>query len=122
MVPVHGAMRIWPILLDSRPAYLDDARDGSLLLLELATGTVAEQLAAWAAPLTRNAPLVFPPAGVARPGYAERIAAACPGAHVVDGSDACIDALAGYEPSDVLLLLDPGCLPADGADLRPLVA
>jgi lipopolysaccharide/colanic/teichoic acid biosynthesis glycosyltransferase/carbonic anhydrase/acetyltransferase-like protein (isoleucine patch superfamily) len=114
-------MRIWAILLDSRPAYLAGS-DTSLLLLNLATGTLAEQLATWAKPLTRKAPLVFPPAGGERPSdYAERIAAVCANAQVVDGPGACMDALAGCEPSDVLLLLDAACLPTDAADLEPLL-
>jgi len=110
-------MRIWPVLLDAQPTYvLAGSTARSLLLAPLGTGQVIDQLMAWMEPVSRNAPLVLQPEG-ASSDYERNIVAACPSARVITTPAACVDALGILEPSDVLVMLDARCVPANDPDL-----
>src|SRR5437762_1023876 len=116
-------MRLWPIILDARPAYLLESGSGaSLLELPLGTGSVLEHLTAWLKPITNNPPVVLAQAdSTHQPGHAERLRALCPTVQVVYGPSQVVDALAGHEPSDALLILDPTCLPVQEFEIAALV-
>jgi lipopolysaccharide/colanic/teichoic acid biosynthesis glycosyltransferase len=122
VVAIPGStVRIWPVLLDSRPEYLRLAgADASLLLAPLGTGLVIDYLRAALQPITRNAPIVLRP-GTADPDYVERISDAYPSAIVTGTSDERIEAFLPHEPSDALLIVDPRCLPVEELNLSELV-
>ena len=111
-------MKVWPVLLDSTPEYLNDAIGGRTLLMtpigrERLLDTLVRELDEVAA----DPPIVFATHG-ATPTYREGIAALAPaGTHVVDSARALSDALAAAETSDQLLFLDPRCLPFHGWSL-----
>jgi hypothetical protein len=114
-------MKIWPIVLDSRPPYLRGRERGrSLLLSLLGTHTVIEHLRALLDPLTAHAPLM-----VARDSYdadyPDLIRAVCPTAHVAATPEELEDAVASYELSDVMLIVDPRCLPLRTLELSKFV-
>jgi lipopolysaccharide/colanic/teichoic acid biosynthesis glycosyltransferase len=110
-------MRIWPVLLDGQPpSAAAGATARSLLLAPLGTGHVIDQLMAWMGPASRNAPLVLQPDG-AGSDYERSILAACPSARVITSPAACVEALGALEPSDVLVMLDARCVPADDPQL-----
>jgi hypothetical protein len=57
-------MRIWPVLLDSRPAYVQGhGRSVSLLLAPLGPQTLIEHLRSEVTPITRNPPMILSPQG-----------------------------------------------------------
>jgi lipopolysaccharide/colanic/teichoic acid biosynthesis glycosyltransferase len=115
-------MTIIPVLLDSRPAYLDrGVAPSSLLLLPMGTGTLLGQFASRLAVATASRPLVLP---TFEPGgrYEDAVRAAGAGVEVVPGLAALRARIAEYDPSDSLLIVDPSCCPAGGLDVQPLVA
>src|SRR5688572_7825901 len=113
-------MRIWPVLLDSQPAYLSGrGRSGSLLLLPLGTHTLIEHLCGWLGPLTGHAPLVVSRDSI-DPEYGYWIHALCPNASVVTTGVETADAAATYELSDALLIVDPRCLPLRATEFASL--
>lgn len=113
-------MRIRPVLLDSRPTFFrPGGRNESLLLVPFGTHTLLEYLRAWLEPVTRDVPLIVS----AEPGErncAEAIRGLCPGAIVAQSTEAIADAVAGYELSDALLIVDPRCLPVDSLALSSM--
>jgi lipopolysaccharide/colanic/teichoic acid biosynthesis glycosyltransferase len=114
-------MRIWPVLLDGQPpSAVAGSTTTSLLLAPLGTGQVIDQLMAWMGPASRNAPLVLQPEG-AGADYEQTILAACPSARVITSPAACVEALGAFEPSDVLVMLDAHCVPADDPQLADAV-
>jgi len=114
-------VQIYPVLVDSRPAYLRGrGRSTSLLLVPLGRGTVIEHLHSCLQSVTPNPPVVLAPADVG-PGYAPAVHEACPPAHAVCAPEELVDLLGTYEPSDALLVVDALCLPAGRLDLRALV-
>src|SRR3954471_14502333 len=101
-------MRLWPILLDSRPACLRQSGSQSLLELPLGTATLLEHLAAWLEPITKNSPVVLAHADSAGDTHQpERLRALCPKVQTVYGPSQAVDAMGGHEPSDALIILDP---------------
>ncbi len=114
-------MRIWPVILDSQPTYLNGrGRSASLLLAPLGAGVLIEYVAAALARITDNPPLVVT-GKEAGPEYVEWVRALCPRAHVVTTADEFADAVAPHELSDALLFIDPRCLPVHGLQLSDLV-
>lgn len=114
-------MRVWPVFIDSHPEYLGDhGRSASLLLSPLGTRTVIEHLGTWVEPITERAPIVLSTANF-DPAYDQWIAAAYPRARVLKGAEAVSDAVAAFELSDVLLVIDPRCLPVASGPLASLV-
>jgi lipopolysaccharide/colanic/teichoic acid biosynthesis glycosyltransferase len=114
-------LKVFAILLDTRPGYLDHAQGpASLLLAPLGPATVlrylAERLSSAGHPRLTIA-TDFPPG----PDYERRIGDC--GARV----DAIVPArdlagrIADYEPSDWLVIVDPRCTPSAGLDPRSLV-
>jgi lipopolysaccharide/colanic/teichoic acid biosynthesis glycosyltransferase len=114
-------MRIYPFLLDSRPAYLQSGGEGvSLLLAPLCNGTVldflAEQVAACVpgrlTVLTDFTPTVS---------YVAAVQRAKPDVEGVLPVEGFLGRLISYPPTDGLLFIDPRCLPPTALDLRALL-
>lgn len=112
-------MRIWPLIIDSQPGYLERSARRSLLSLPLGTATVYERVKDCVAMVTPSAPTILAPAGASAE-YLAQIAAVSSGARVVQSTDELVELLAGYEISDVLLVVDPRCLPVSATELRTL--
>jgi len=113
-------MRIWPILIDSQPSCLGSAQDRSLLATLLGHSTVFDHLRDRIAEMTPNPPTILAPSG-ADAGYAARIASTFSGVRVVYTAREMWDLLGGYEISDVLLVVDPRCLPTQQAEFGTLM-
>ena len=113
-------MRIIPLLLDARPAYLGaDDTTSSLLLLPTGTGTVLEEIMDRLSAVTQHAPLLLPRFD-AGPRYVEAARRAAPELGAIVGPDVFRDPLSRFDPSDTLLIVSADCYPLDGIDLRPL--
>jgi lipopolysaccharide/colanic/teichoic acid biosynthesis glycosyltransferase len=114
-------MRVWPVILDSRPPYLRDARrTTSLLLAPVGASVLIEQLMAALQAVTDNPPLVLAPGG-ASPDYDEALRGHCAGATVLHAPGDFAVAFARHELSDALLFIDPKCLPVRGYDFSRLL-
>jgi lipopolysaccharide/colanic/teichoic acid biosynthesis glycosyltransferase len=114
-------MRVWPIIIDSQPPYVEGGGPAaSLLLAPFGTSVLVEYVAAAVRLVTDNAPVVVAPGG-ADPEYAARIQALCPKAQVLSRTDDISAALSGHELSDALLFVDPRCTPVEGLGLRQLM-
>jgi lipopolysaccharide/colanic/teichoic acid biosynthesis glycosyltransferase len=113
-------MRIWPVIIDSQPPYLQGrGRSSSLLMAPLGTSTVIEQLVSSFQPVTGNAPLVIPPVD-ADDSYSSLVATLSPSVQVVASAEHFADALSGLELSDALLIVDPRCMPVEGFQFAKL--
>jgi lipopolysaccharide/colanic/teichoic acid biosynthesis glycosyltransferase len=108
-------MRIWPVLLDCEPPYLQRL-GGSLLQMPMGRDVLATRLSDRVRALTANAPVILPPPRAGAE-YRAAMAAACPGATVLAAGQQLIDVLPPLETSDVFLFIDPRCLPLDGAGM-----
>ena len=115
-------MKVWPVLLDSKPDYLGSSSAEATLLgvplgRTLLVSLLCEELAGVAA---------GPPTLVAPPGassdYRTRLHGLVPGANVVHSARELNDVLQGVETSDLLLFVDPRCLPFGGWQLSSLLA
>jgi lipopolysaccharide/colanic/teichoic acid biosynthesis glycosyltransferase len=113
-------MRIWPIIIDSQPSYLNGATSTSLLLAPFGANTLAEQVVAALAPITANPPVVLAPS-LADPGYAAALQAICPEVRVATGASEITDALSTHELSDALLIVDPRHMPVGGFEFSELM-
>ena len=114
-------MRIWPVVIDSQPSYLHgEGRSASLLLAPLGQDVLIERLARALTRITSNPPLVLASPGAVTD-YTEWIKGACPNAHVIRTPHEFAEALAGHELSDVLLFVDPRCLPTQRRSFSHLV-
>jgi lipopolysaccharide/colanic/teichoic acid biosynthesis glycosyltransferase len=114
-------MRIWPILIDSRPAYIrGHGRSGSLLLSPMGTSTVLEHLLASLGPMAGNPPVVLShePADV---DYQHWVHAAAPTARIVDEVEEFAEAFPCAELSDAFLIVDPRCLPVGDSQISALI-
>lgn len=109
-------MRIWPLIIDSQPEYLEHARPQTLLSLPLGTRTVYARVRETISKITPNAPTILAPVEAAD-NYAERLGVDRGGARVVRTTPELADILAGYEISDVLLVVDPRCFPVSSGEL-----
>lgn len=112
-------MRIWPVLVDSAPSYLGASATRSLLSVPLGRLPLVAHLTASVAKVTPNAPTIVAPPGAGQ-AYAAMMAVTCPGVRIVFSHHDLLECLAGYEVSDVLLVVDPRCLPAQDNELRLL--
>ena len=108
-------MWTFPVLLDSRPAFLPRGHRGSLLLAPLGDGTVLSHMLARLAVVTSTPPIIATGFEV-EPAYEAAIRAVCPEAEAVETLPAFAERLYSYEPSDRLLLADPACFPLDAQD------
>lgn len=114
-------VRIWPLVIDSQPAYLERASRRSLLALPLGTATVFDRVREGIVPITPNPLTIIAPAD-ADADYLAQMAARWPRARVLCSGRDLVEMLAAYEVSDVLLVLDPRCLPVSLDDLGSLLA
>jgi lipopolysaccharide/colanic/teichoic acid biosynthesis glycosyltransferase len=113
-------MRIWPILIDSQPAYLSGGGQAtSLLFIPLGAVTLLDHVRSLLEPVTRNALTIVSPSYPGRD-HVQRLTALCPSADVVASGDELADRIGSCEPSDVLLVLDPRCLPISDLELPRL--
>ena len=114
-------MRVWPVILDSQPAYLrGTGRGGSLLLVPFGTNVLLEHVHAAIRLVTTNSPVVVAPEG-ADPAYADWIHALCPSAQVVRSAEQLAAVVATHELSDALLFVDPRCMPVQPTGFTPLL-
>ena len=116
-------MKVWPVVIDSTPAYLRGGLgDASLLAAPLGRELLVSALCDELREVTSDAPTIVAPPDAA-PGYRARIAALAPGdVTVVDSARELAHVLVPAETSDLLLFLDPRCLPVRGWRLTDLVA
>jgi lipopolysaccharide/colanic/teichoic acid biosynthesis glycosyltransferase len=116
-----GTVRVWPVFLDSQPAYVrGDGRGASLLFAPLGTYTLIEHLLASLAPITENPPVVLSPKE-ADSGYRRWVHAVCPTARVVGTGEDVAGAFETCELSDAFLVIDPRCLPVRDFQLAALM-
>lgn len=114
-------MRVHPVLLDSRPPYLESEGGGnSLLLLPVGRGPLIAEIAESARKVTHQPPVVFPSFAFDEV-YEDGIRAACPSvAEIVDRAT-FTDPFSRYDSSDLLLLISPHYYPATGLELEAFV-
>ncbi len=114
-------MSAFPIVIDSRPSYLEGAGGGtaSLGLLPYGSGTLLSYLSDQLYAATRRRPLVIR-AFDSTPQYETAILeqGAAPGPSVA--ASEFRKRIGSYEPSDWLLFVDPRCFPSEGFDPAPL--
>jgi lipopolysaccharide/colanic/teichoic acid biosynthesis glycosyltransferase len=111
-----------PIVLDSRPAYLGRGEGAiSLLTLPLGARALLDQVVAWLSGINAERPRVLP---TFEPdsSYVGRVREAGGGVDVLPSPAALRDYLAGYEPSDSVLIIDPRCFPSPEVGLESLIA
>src|SRR6266852_9900969 len=114
-------MRIWPVIVDSQPAYVRGrGRSASLLFAPLGTLTLLEHVLASLGPITGNPPVVVSPTE-ADPEYRHWVHAVCPTADVVGTPGELADAFESHELSDAFLIIDPRCLPIRDFQLSGLM-
>jgi lipopolysaccharide/colanic/teichoic acid biosynthesis glycosyltransferase len=113
-------MRIWPIVIDSEPDYLTgEGFRTSLLLVPLGPVAVLDHVRSCIASVTRNAITIVAPADTGSE-RVNQLTTACPTACVVSSGDELTDRISRCEPSDVLLILDPRCLPVGDLEISRL--
>ena len=108
-------MWTFPVLFDVRPAFLPRAHSGSLLLAPLGTGTVLGHLRQRLAVVTSMPPVIVTRFEI-RPAYEQAIREVCPDIERLEALPDFAERLFRYEPSDRLLLADPGCFAIDAED------
>jgi lipopolysaccharide/colanic/teichoic acid biosynthesis glycosyltransferase len=114
-------MRLFPVLIDSRPAYLSGSSESiSLLLAPLGAGSILGYLDSCVATVSHSAPIVLS-AFETDPAYEKAVRRACPRVGGVIPAASFGQHLASYEPSDWLLIADPRCFPAAGFDPKGLL-
>jgi lipopolysaccharide/colanic/teichoic acid biosynthesis glycosyltransferase len=114
-------MRIFPVLLDSRPAYLGRIPATSVLLMPLGARTLLEHLCARLAQASLN-PVTILPSFATDAAYEAALRSACPKVGAVLDARGLAQQVHAHEPSDWLLIADPCNYPADGWELAGLVA
>jgi len=114
-------VRVHPVLLDSRPAYLGNgATPTSLLLAPLgATSLLCHLHSRFDVLASRKLTVV--PTFEADAHYERTLLAACRTVESVVPAEEFSGHLPGYEPSDWLLFVDPRCFPAGELDPSPLL-
>jgi lipopolysaccharide/colanic/teichoic acid biosynthesis glycosyltransferase len=112
-------MRVWPVLFDSAPDYMPGAT--SLLSAPLGAELLVSRLCRQLRNITSISPTILLSDGCDDT-IRTRILAACPRATVVQSTEALAAALAHATFSDVLLFVDPRCLPAHEAALASLAS
>jgi lipopolysaccharide/colanic/teichoic acid biosynthesis glycosyltransferase len=115
-------MRVWPIIVDSQPAYLrGTGRATSLLLVPFGTGVLAEQVTSAVRVITDNHPVILAPADVDPQQYTEAVQRFCPSATIITTAEQLACTLSFHELSDALLFVDPRCWPAQPGGLSHLL-
>ena len=110
-------MKAWPVLLDSTPDYMcRSVQRRSLLGTPVGADLLVSQICRRLRFVTAVSPTILAPHG-ADDGYRAAMTAACPSAVVVTTTEALAKALSAATFSDVILFLDPRCLPIDEAAL-----
>ena len=110
-------MKAWPVLLDSTPDYMcRSAQRPSLLGTPVGADLLVSQICRRLRFVTTVSPTILAPHG-ADDGYRAAMTAACPSAVVVTTTEALAKALSAATFSDVILFLDPRCLPIDESAL-----
>jgi hypothetical protein len=113
-------MRLWPVLLDSRPPYLG-ARQLTLLSAPLGDQTVFSYVGSGLEVLTTQQTLVVSPPGGDSQAYREQTAFASAYPIAVCAPEHFNAHLGAYELSDALLILDLRWVPADLCELGALL-
>jgi lipopolysaccharide/colanic/teichoic acid biosynthesis glycosyltransferase len=115
-------MRVWPVILDSQPAYLrGNGRSTSLLLVPFGTGVLIEHVTSAVRVITDNHPIIVAPAEVDPQQYTEALHQLCPSATVITSVEQLNCLLSFHELSDALLFVDPRCWPAQPGGLSHLL-
>ena len=113
-------MKLFPVLLDSRPGYLGRSAPGSLLLMPLGRSTLLDHIHTELRQVRREK-LTVVAAFEPTPAYEKAVHAACGGVDSVVYAAELGGHLSTYEPSDWLLMIDPRCYPVSGLWLEPLL-
>lgn len=114
-------MKIWPVLIDSEPAYISrSSGKASLLLAPTGARWLATQLCEELERVTADVPTIVAPPG-ASGDYRARMNSVCPSAAIALTADDLTDILSTAEASDLVLFVDPRCLPVNTRQLRALV-
>src|ERR1700730_8598133 len=114
-------MRIWPVILDSQPAYLTGTEGGpSILLPPIGTSTFVARLLRAFASITKNSPVILAPMEASAE-YGRSMHAVCPTARIMGEPEEFGQVFSGCELSDAFLLVDPRCLTLGDSDLHTLV-
>jgi lipopolysaccharide/colanic/teichoic acid biosynthesis glycosyltransferase len=113
-------VKLFPVLLDSRPGYLGRSEPGSLLLMPLGRTTLLDHIHTELQEARREK-LTVVPAFEPTPAYEKAVRDACPGVRAIVYAAELAGHLSTYEPSDWLLMVDPRCFPAAGLGLEPLL-
>lgn len=114
-------MQVWPVILDAAPIYL--GRPGhrlSVLSTPLGRSALLSSLLDHIGRISVDTPTILAPEG-SDASYVADLRAACPGAIVATSAAELTDILAHAEPSDLLLFVDPQCLPVDTTQLAEMV-
>ena len=114
-------MQVWPVILDATPPYFGGKATRSLLRMPLGRGMLSAQLCEQIETLTALVPIIVAPRGVDAP-YRDDLRALCPDAVLATSARELSDFLARVETSDLLLFIDPRCLPVDASELAAMVA
>lgn len=115
-------MRVFPVLLDTRPSYLASGGDqASLLLAPMGPGTLLCEMHA-RLPLSLGDTLAVAPTFQPTREYVEAVHASCSLVSRVSPIREYISGLAGYDLTDSLLLVDPTCFPLEPLDWGRITA
>ncbi|HVQ29951.1 MAG TPA: sugar transferase [Vicinamibacteria bacterium] len=114
-------MRVFPVLIDTKPPYLEGGADPtSLLLAPVGSSTLVGQFGASFSEVSRN-PLIVLTAFEPSPGYEEALRSAYKSIDYVLPAQDFRARLSSFEPSDWLLLADARRVPARGLDFAGLL-
>jgi lipopolysaccharide/colanic/teichoic acid biosynthesis glycosyltransferase len=113
-------VKVFPVILDTRPSYLGRSAPGSLLLMPVGRTTFLGHIHDSLQAAGRQKVTVVP-AFEPTPTYEAAVRAACSGVESIVYAQELAGHLSTYEPSDWLLMTDPRCFPAAGLSLQPLL-
>ena len=114
-------MTIVPVLLDARPAYFgQECGATSQLLCPTADVALVSELYRAVRAVTSHAPYVLP-SFTPESSYLSLVRQECSAIDSVLDSDGFMTLLGRLDPSDVLLLVSPACVPASPLDLQPIL-
>lgn len=115
-------MKIWPVLLDSEPTYLGRSSAGiSLLSAPMGRGLLVTQLCEQIERITADTPTIVAPRGACTD-YRARLGDIYPSAVIATTARELADILSAAETSDLLLFVDPRCLPFEHSQLAGMMA
>jgi len=113
-------VKLFPVVLDSRPGYLGRSAPGSLLLMPLGRSTLLDHIHTELQQVRRER-LTVVPAFEPTPAYEKAVHDACGSVDAVVYAAELGGHLSTYEPSDWLLMIDPRCFPVSGLALEQLL-